>query len=151
MTHATQLNLFAQPLSAPSLTVPSVTQQTGWRRPFPKMLCQDNDALMRMTAHDFDLTDRDFLDYALGRGVLFQAGTPYSRRWRFTADHAATRDDFMADTFFRFAIPNPKTGVRYLYTPEEMEFHWDCMLRAKAKLQDCWELYLAHAAPAAAS
>ncbi len=140
----TQPDLFSQSPSAPPRAVSSVTQQTGWRRPAPTAICQDHQVLLAITEFDFDLTDPGFQAYARSRGVLHGCGIPGSHRWRFTADHAATRDDFMADPCFRSPDPGPITSAVYLYPPEEMETHWRIMRLAKAKLQDCWELYRTH-------
>lgn len=121
----------------------SVEQQTGWRRPGAVAICQDIDVLARVSQYDFDLSDVRFLAYAHARGVLYKAGNCQSRRWQATADHALSREAFLADRYFQLSEPHPVTGQQHAYSPEDMETHWRIMKIAKGGLQDCWQLYCA--------
>jgi hypothetical protein len=128
--------------------IPSIQHQTGWKRPYPRMLCQDLDVLLRITQYDFDLSDPEFHRYAEQRGVLYVAGREGSPRWRFTGDFTQGRGQFLTDSCFRFAQEYPVgSGVRHMYTPDEVAFHWKVMCIARAKLQDAWEIYKAENQP----
>jgi hypothetical protein len=123
-------------------SAPSIAKQTGWKRPYPMMICQDIDVLQHVTKYDFDLSNADFRHYAKQRGVLYVAGVEGSPRWHFTGDFAKGRAEFMSDVYFKFSQEDPlRPGVRHKYTAEEMEFHWKVMCIARGKLQDAWELY----------
>lgn len=132
-------------MAQPTITVPSVEQQTGWRRPHPKYLCQDFYLCLRIEQYDFDLSDEAFQRYAKRRGVLYKAGT--GDRWRITADHQATREDFdRSDCRWMVSVA---TGKRTrLQTPAEMDEGWLIMRSMKGAFQDAWELYLAAQAEA---
>lgn len=120
----------------------SIQQQTGWRRPYPAMLCQDHAVLLGITQFEFELNDPAFRRYAEQRGVLYVAGREGSRRWKFTGDFSRGCAEFMVDSYFRFAQEYPAgSGIRHMYTAEEMAFHWKVMRIARSKLQDIWEIY----------
>jgi hypothetical protein len=130
------------PSVAVRVAVPSIAQQTGWKRPYPKMICQDINVLQRVTEYDFDLNDATFARYAeqrCGRGV---AGIEGSVEWRFTGDYSKGRAEFMNNFYFRFTQPIPPgSGKRRKLTDEEMESRWKWIGIARAKLQDAWEIY----------
>jgi hypothetical protein len=116
----------------------SITEQTGWKRPSPVAICQGFDVLRKVTEYDFDLSNLEFQNYCRARGVLYKAGC--NNRFKFTADHSATKDRFFDE--FRYAIEYPEgSGQRYRFTDDEMETHWKIMLAAKGAMQDCWELF----------
>lgn len=116
----------------------SIEEQTGWKRPIPTMICQNHEILARVTEYSFNLNNPAFRDYCEARGVLWKAGV--RRRFRFTADHSATKDQFFVQ--FRLAEKQPNIP-QYVYSDDEMEFHWRLMLAAKGALQDAWELFTA--------
>jgi hypothetical protein len=105
------------------------------RRPTPVALCQDVDTLLGIRRYDFDLNDPAFREYADRRGVLYLAGTPGSPQWRFVADHDVTEADFLGEPSFHVSI-----GA-HRYTDDDMATHWKIMRIAKAKLQDCWDIF----------
>ncbi len=109
----------------------TIYQQTGWRRPGPQTICQDFDALVRVSEYDFDLNDPEFSRYCEQRGVGWKAGT--GRRLAFTADHAATKERFLRE------FGSSEKG--YVYSADEMETHWKIMRAAKGAMQDCWEVW----------
>lgn len=111
-----------------------------WRRVGESALCQEIDLLQLVTEFDFDLSEASFQSYCSARGVLTVAGEPGSRRWGFAADFSKGRDAYMSDPYFAHAIE--VNGVRYKFSEQEMEFGWQLMLLARARLQDCWELYI---------
>ena len=117
----------------------TIEQQTGWKRPFPKMICQDLYVLEKVVEYDFDLEDAGFQAYAQARGVLHVAGVQNSIRWDFTKSFELGLADFLENTYFHYAKEH--NGARYKYTEAEMHLHYEIMCIARAKLQDAWELY----------
>ena len=67
------------------MPVPTIEQQTGWKRPFPHQLLQGfpdaGDILQRIGHYDFDLDDPAFRFYCEQRGVLWYAGKEGGWRW----------------------------------------------------------------------
>lgn len=66
------------------MSAPTITEQTGWRRPHPQTLLQGFpeaiDLLARITVYRYDLDDPDFLFYLERRGMFDlpgKAGSPY--------------------------------------------------------------------------
>jgi hypothetical protein len=120
----------------------SIHHQTGWRRPYPNMLLQDADTLLRVTEYDFDLSDPGFLFYCEQRGVLHCMGGPDSRRREFIADTRLGFTDLKADPILSFAQEwPPGSGQRHRYTDAELETLWRIIRYDRARLQDAWELY----------
>lgn len=114
----------------------SISEQTGWKRTMPASICQDFDALIKVTEYDFDLFNAEFQGYCKKRGTLYKAGC--KERFYFTANHAATKEEFFSR--FRYA-EEQGNGTRYEFTDDEMETHWKIMLSAKGAMQDSWELF----------
>lgn len=110
-----------------------------WRRVGEAALCQEIDVLQLVTECDFDLSEASFQGYCSARGVLSVAGEPGSNRWAFVADFSKGRGAYMRDPYFAYAIE--VNGERYKFSEQEMEFGWQLMQLARARLQDCWELY----------
>jgi hypothetical protein len=120
----------------------SIHYQTGWRRPYPNMLLQDADTLLRVTEYDFDLSDPGFLFYCEQRGVLHCMGGPDSRRREFIADTRLGFTDLKADPILSFAQEwPPGSGQRHRYADAELETLWRIIRYDRARLQDAWELY----------
>jgi len=129
----------------PSLTVPTIEEQTGWhQRTMPQSICGDFNVARRVTEYDFDLADPAFLEYAERRGVLYKARRIGSRWFVFTGNHAATKRDFLNDPHFQRAAPHKDYPQGYVYSDEAMEQHWEIMLATKGFLQDCWQLFCTH-------
>lgn len=74
------------------LVMRTVEQQTGWKRPHPKMICQEKDILIGITEYNFDLSDDGFLRYATSRGVAYVAGEEGTYRRQFTGDFTKGRE-----------------------------------------------------------
>jgi len=113
-----------------------------WKRPGENTLCQETEFLVVVNRYDYDLSDPKFQHYCEERGVLYVASEPKTRRWDFFHHHDKSKKEFQEDPYFQFAEAHE--GRRYRYTDEEMETHWRIILIGRAKLQDCWELYLKH-------
>lgn len=118
--------------------VPSVEEQTGWKRRMgPVALCQDSDVLAAISEYDFDLRCEAFCAYAYQRGLGGHPGAVGSPTRRLIADHSATRDDFFAEKSFRHSM----AGMPY--SDAYMDTFWRIFLIRKGALQDCWEIWRA--------
>jgi len=111
-----------------------------WARRGENTLCQDTDLLIMVDEYDYDLSSNEFQRYCSTRGVLHIAGDIGSKRWEFFSDYRKLKSEYLADSYFRFA--EEMDGKRYKYTIEELETSWRIILLGRAKLQDCWELFL---------
>lgn len=116
------------------------TIRKPWARPGKSALCQEIDLLFMVDEYDYDLFDKTFQGYCSARGVLHVTGELGSRKWDYMADYTKTKSDFLVEPFFQFA--QEVDGKRYRYTSDEMETGWKIVRLGRAKLQDCWELYL---------
>jgi hypothetical protein len=104
------------------------TEQTGYRRRAPQAICQDTAALLAVRETNFDLDDRDFVDYFIartgvrindnGRGPNYLAHSPCSPQEWAQKKRNIMHDD---ETFLRII---------------------------RGQLEDCWELYCAYELPA---
>lgn len=47
----------------------TIYQQTGWKRQHPRMICQDYDAIFKVTEFCYDIKDSGFLGYIKSRGL----------------------------------------------------------------------------------
>lgn len=96
------------------MPVPSIEQQTGWKRPYPQMICQDPEVRLAIREFDYDLNNPEFVKYYKSRtGVqIDQFSCP--RAW---------------DSFKSVEL-NPNCIVG--------ETHLRLM---RGALQDCWELF----------
>lgn len=110
-----------------------------WKRAGVSALCQDIEFLEMVTEFDYDLSIMSFQEYCAARGVLHVAGEPGSTRWNFVADFEKTKDEYMSDSLFQFAME--VNGKKQQYSEQDMEFGWQLMLLARATMQDCWEPY----------
>lgn len=113
--------------------------QKPWTRPGNNALCQDSDLLILISAYDYVLSEKGFQDYCTARGVLHAAGEIGSKRWGFFLNHEKTREEYLSDPHFQFAVE--VNGRSYQYTRDEMDADWKTILIGRAVLQDCWELY----------
>ncbi len=90
----------------------TIEQQTGWERPWPKMICQDHKVLLKITEFSYDLSSDEFVGY------------------------------FMARTGQLITCCDAGTAMQNVLAPDSDTT--DIVDRiTKAKLQDCWELFLA--------
>jgi hypothetical protein len=113
-----------------------------WSRGSFPSLCQDSDLLLMVSEFDYKLEEPDFQAYCAERGVLHVAGTPGSKRWHFSRDHARSKEEYLAEPDSRFSNSVYAGGQRE-YSEADMEIGWKIIRVGRAKLQDCWELYLA--------
>ena len=55
----------------------TIYEQTGWKRPYPKMILMHNtDLLEKITDYDYNMTNLDFVRYAFSRGCMNGAFLP---------------------------------------------------------------------------
>ncbi|SNY94101.1 hypothetical protein SAMN04515647_4424 [Cohaesibacter sp. ES.047] len=118
----------------------TITEQTGWKRPHPKALCQDFDVRTQIHEYDFDSSDMNFQAYCRSRGLACRFGKLGSERRAFMDDHAGTKDQFMRLECVNFAEEQPD-GSRHKYSDKHKETFWTIHLSNKGALQDAWELY----------
>ena len=50
------------------LYLPTIEEQTGWRRSNPLQILGDSDILQKVTSYSYDLLNLDFVKYAHQRG-----------------------------------------------------------------------------------
>ncbi len=99
-------------------TVPTIEDQAGWQRPSESALCQDTDALALVSEFNYDLNDADFVAY-------FEQRTGMQLR-----QCECGFDDVVA------VWANPWS---YPASEYDIPLAWQT---TRAKLQDCWELYV---------
>lgn len=149
-----------------NLYIPSIYEQTGWSRSNPLHLLTDYDLLLKVICFNYDLLNRDFVDYAKSRGCMNGAGSPspidpdynatpldlsyevpeelkhdpYTIR-RFVRCHWLRKDDFMTskEKIYTIAVNGKKPKA---ITGKDKETLWSCIPPTRATLQDCWEVYL---------
>ncbi|KKL81329.1 hypothetical protein LCGC14_1995900 [marine sediment metagenome] len=114
----------------------TIKQQTGWKRPHKKTICQDYHALMSVHEYDFDLDNQEFVNYFIERtGIkLGSEERPELARWLLISP--------MAQAWLR-------TSKDYKYLEsgeavplgEEREGAIAINKILKGRIQDCWELF----------
>lgn len=119
----------------------TIFEQTGWRRPYPQTLCMRYETLCKITEYDYDLSDAGFVDYARRRGCMNGVFREGSALREYVRDHWRTQEGFLSDDRIGITHAQLYRGDRYKYTREELLGNWECVLVAKAHLQDCWEIY----------
>ncbi|MFA7346878.1 MAG: hypothetical protein WCZ86_03865 [Desulfurivibrionaceae bacterium] len=132
-----------QALFAAKRECPTIQEQTGWRRVHPMQICQEPSALLAVSSYSYDLSNKHFVSYFLDRtGIDLHH------------DHLDRR------RIFFITAPWPEVERWILSSPEltylgtglpvaEMERHsmvkvWKIM---RAKLQDCWEIWITSIVP----
>ncbi len=149
----------------------SIEEQTGWKRSRPQTILQDIDLLLKVTEYDYDVTNRDFLEYAYHRGCLngpikrtrdvpkhFQANfilsfANYSRTHHKEKTIVECLEDpysmcrtFIFDHTLTFEDYWASSCHRVSFggaflSDEERRTTWKVILIARAHLQDCWEIF----------
>lgn len=90
----------------------TIEEQTGWTRPHVAGICQDIEALLRVTEFDYDLTDLSFLVY-------------FKERTGIQIDECECGWFVVIEELANYNVPAPDKSWRI----------------TRAKLQDCWQLY----------
>ena len=111
-----------------------------WTRGAHPTLCQETDLLLMVKDYDYDLANEGFQSYCSSRGVLHVAGTPGSERWEIFRVHSKRKADYMDNPYFQYAGGISGKGMKY--TARQMDTGWRIVRIGRAKLQDCWELFL---------
>lgn len=110
----------------------SMEVQTGIKRKGPWALIQDQDALLRVSHFDYVISD-EFVGYCKGRGI-----NPCDMHGNIhpgLIDHSIDFDQYYA-----------QNGVTSIYGHDinhKASVYAKVMKIHRAKIQDCWELYLA--------
>lgn len=127
----------------------SIQQQTGWTRPFPKQILQDPALLVKVTEYDYDLGDRAFLEYFIGRtGILIgcEDNWELAEKLYFDPDWEnwllTTTELFYAETddAGQYIGPGKTKMVPFGEAREDKVRVYKIL---KGRLQDAWELYRA--------
>lgn len=119
----------------------SIYEQTGWQRPYPEAILTRYELLCKITNFDFDLGNEGFQKYARSRGCLNTAFRAGSCHRRYVHDHWLTEADYLADNDIEITHAQIYEGKRHEYTESERHGNWQLIVVARAKLQDCWEVY----------
>jgi len=109
----------------------TITEQTGWIRDYPKMICQNWQDLSSVHEFSFDVDNPEFIEYFRCRtGVVWNDDL----KWLATSDHAENHILHSDQLFYITCEMIPFGKDR-----EEMVIHNRIL---KGKLQDCWELFV---------
>lgn len=129
----------------------SITEQTGWKRIYPQMICQDTDVLASVCEYSYDIENIDFVKYFTGRtgvvlddqhpellsrkerGLLRTPATPFDLMKKFCV---MTDDEYMSTDLLVYVFGD-NAGVVIPHDARNLRTHR--ILRGK--LQDCWELF----------
>lgn len=131
---------------------PSIFEQTGWRRPYPKMILQDVNILLKINKFSFDLCSPGFVEYVKARvGIDYSpgqeirkimirtpgAGASFQSSWLNSnlSNHKITKQEYLKSR-------KKLTGLGFSgKTQKDLDIDWKIFLIQKAKNQDCWELF----------
>lgn len=112
----------------------TIYEQTGWKRKYPNMICQDINTLLKITEYSYDLTNKNFIKYFISRTCiqLGKEDNPNLAYFLLTSDHATTW--LLNSKDYKYANgENVTTKDRHI----DVEINKiQC-----GKLQDCWELF----------
>lgn len=146
---------------------PSIKDQTGWSRSNPLHLLTDYDVLQKVTCYFYDLNNKDFVKYAQERGCMNGAGSPCEsdpdyksseeliissesqtgqlaethQIRRFVRCHWLDENEFYSPETKIYTVARDGKRPR-LMKLEEKKSLWETIPPARARLQDCWEVYL---------
>lgn len=113
----------------------SIYEQTGWVRPYPKMICQEIEILEALHEYDFDLSDEDFLAYLKSRtGIMPFACCNRELKNFFLTDNGAEQW-ILESPEYKFL---DGTMVPF---GKDREVKVRIIKIQKGKIQDCWELF----------
>lgn len=125
----------------------TIFEQTSWHRPHPQTLLLRYETLCKITEYDYDLSDSEFVEYARSRGAMNTAFTAGSPHREYVKNYWLTEADYIADQRKGVSHAQLYEGYRYKYTEAERRSNWKLVRLARAKLQDCWEIYRRTAEP----
>lgn len=157
---------FPQGEAVINIYFPSIQDQTGWKRTNPLHLLTDYDTLIKVSSLNYDLLNKDFVNYAKSRGCMNGAGSPspvdpdyteesfdltysipsksnidpYVIR-RYVRCHWLTKENFMSSEEKIYTVSSDSKKPKAI-TGKAKESIWDCIIPARAHLQDCWEVWL---------
>jgi len=126
-------------------TVPTIQDQTGWARPIssPLMICQDHNALNKISQHNFDLDDPDFIAYHKSRTGICIGNEDNPELARFLLLSPDAENWLRTSQDYKFL----ESGETVPFG-REREFRVMCNKIMKARLQDSWELFVLKGKPA---
>lgn len=116
-------------------TVPSVEFQTGWKRRPLTSICQDHEALGKINSFNFDLHNREFIQYFVSRtGIKIDVNLD---RLLFFLTNPESETFLMTS----FNYKHEKSGVTVSFHTNQRKGAVNSFRILKARLQDCWELF----------
>lgn len=145
---------------------PSIQEQTGWIRSNSLHLLTDYDTLLKITFFNYDLLNKEFVEYAKKRGCMNGAGSPspidpdyeceplnliYEMPLKINNDphtirryarcHWLSKESFMSpkEKIYTVSVEGKKPKA---ISAKDKETLWLSILSTRARLQDCWEVYL---------
>ncbi len=101
-------------------------------------ICQEPDLLLMVSQYDYDLEDRGFQDYCIGRGVFHVTGSEGSKRREYMQNYDKPYSDFVNESLF---WPDKPRAHSTIEVREYMDTQWKIICIGRGKLQDCWQLY----------
>jgi len=120
-------------------TVPTVQQQTGWERSIcaPMMICQDNEALNKISQYNFDLDDKDFIAYHKSRTGICIGNEENPELARFLLLSPGADTWLLTSHDYKYSKSN---GPVTFGEARELSVKFNKIM--KARLQDSWELFV---------
>lgn len=115
----------------------TIEQQAGWKRPFPQMICQDQEVLEAVTEHSFDLDAPGFIDYFRSRTGVCIGNEEKPALARFCLTDPDAEEWLLKSPDFKY-LPGEMVPFG-----KDREIQVKCNRIMKGKLQDCWELFVA--------
>ena len=113
----------------------TISEQTGWERPYPYQICQDIKILKKITEFCFDLSNKEFLSYIAGRlGYVFEGA-------KLSKEECIDILQNWSDRKFLTSPVLAKSITGHVFTPAERKNSLKVHNLKKAAIQDCWELF----------
>lgn len=121
----------------------TISQQTGWNRPYPLMICQDHDVLLSITEFSFDMDDQDFLKYFRSRTGLQIGKEKKADQKVFLLTSPDAEKWLLESPEYRYQESQFPTSGMTVPFGRDREQAIKVNRIMKARFQDCWEIYSA--------
>lgn len=121
------------------MKIPTIKQQTGWKRPMPMSICQDIHVLQSISEYSYDLNNQAFREFFTSRtGYSFIGGDkdcPKDITALIIEQDAWSDEEFLNTDELRY------TNGQIIPADERVRLLVARKI-TKGKYQDCWELYV---------
>jgi hypothetical protein len=101
----------------------------------------NSELLEKVTEYDFDINAPEFKDYAKRRGCLNGAGEEGSDWWALVMDTSWTLEKFLASDLLSNNLGVVGRSEDRYFDEAHRKLTWKCILIARARLQDAWEIW----------